>query len=369
LNLFNEDHWVKWSKFMLPIHIINTIKKSILMLGSILPVIIMTSGVMAQTADDKGQEKDKILKLEKMADSPFRWILLNSKIKRNANTTAETKPVESKPAVVAAPPPPQNRKPTAPVTKTAKGKSKDTKLAAVPLSTIESVIKNPPPAAVSENIKLIPTPVAPKTKSGDANQENVIYEFADFENAEKFANGNLEAKNGSWIGADVNTFSQQRPNPVTASHILDKEKNLVRVNYDVPDTVGRYGGAGIIINSKGDGVNLEKMVDGKNVNGILVIEIDVTVATRLKISVQGPKSNTEGAYPYFILPVEPGSRTYGLVLADFRTPAWSANAPSIQEALGNVKAVAVEYSRGDAFGQGDKGSFWVGEIRFSDVVK
>jgi hypothetical protein len=353
---------------MLQINNLGVVKKSILMLGFVLPAIIFISNVMAQ-ADEKGQEKDKILKLEKLADSPFRWILLNSKIKRNSVAPSEVKPAEPKPVVVATPPPPTSRKPVAVVAKVAKSKLKDTKVSVVPLSTIESVIKNPPPAAVSEDTKLTPAPVTPKSKSRDNNQENVIYEFADFDDAEKFANGNLQAKNGSWIAADVNTFSQQRPNPVTANHILDKEKSLVRVNYDVPDTVGRYGGAGIIINSKGEGVNLEKMVDGKNVNGILVIEIDVTVATRLKISVQGPKSNSEGAYPYFILPVEPGVRTYGLVLEDFRTPAWSANAPSIQEALGNVKAVAVEYSRGDAFGQGDKGSFWVGEIRFSDVVK
>jgi hypothetical protein len=352
------------------INTFNRLKINILMLGCVLPAIFFASNLVAQSAEEKTPDKEKILKLEKTADSPFRWILLNSKIKRNTTAPAELKPAESKPVVaVTAPPPQTTRKPPTPVSKTAKGKSKETKVAAIPLSTIESVVKNPPPAAISEDTKLAPVSVTPKAKSRDANQENIIYEFADFEDAEKFANGNLESKNGAWIGSEVNTFSQQRPNPVTASQVLDKVKNLVRVNYDVPDTVGRYGGAGIIVNSKGEGVNLEKMVDGKNVNGVLVIEIDVTVATRLKISVQGPKSNTEGAYPYFILPVEPGIRTYGLVLEDFRTPAWSANAPSIQEALGNVKAVGVEYSRGDAFGQGDKGSFWVGEIRFSDVVK
>jgi hypothetical protein len=83
--------------------------------------------------------------------------------------------------------------------------------------------------------------------------------------------------------------------------------------------------------------------------------------------VQGPKSNSDGAYPYFILPVEPGLRTYGLTLADFVLPPWSATASSISEALTNVIGVGVEYSRGDASGQGDKGTFWVGSVRFSDI--
>jgi hypothetical protein len=281
-------------------------------------------------------------KIEKMSSDPFRWIILHANTVRTpaaADTSAATpsKP-RAAPVRTAAP-------------RTTPAKPSETLAIATPIPQPTTQVKIP---AVDVNEQGV-------------SEGAVLHKVIDFSTAKLRDDGAIETASGAFVGARVNTYSAKSPNPVEASSSFDKVRKLVRVDYSVPETVGSSGGAGVRINVEGEGVELKQLVNGENVSGMLVIDIDASAATSLKIALLGPVENPQGAYPYFRLPVEPGLRTYGLMLADFVQAPWSSTAADIATALTKVLAVEVEYSRGYALGKADKGTFWVGNIRISNL--
>jgi hypothetical protein len=279
-------------------------------------------------------------KIEKMSSDPFRWIILHANTVRTpaaADTAVPGKP-RAAPVRTAAP-------------RTAPAKPSETLAIATPRPQSTAQVTNPTIDVNEQGV----------------SEGAVLHRVIDFSTAKLRDDGAIETTSGANVAARVNTYSAKSPNPVEASSSFDKARNLVRVDYSVPETVGSSGGAGVRINVEGDGVDLKQLVNGENVNGMLVIDIDASAATSLKIALLGPSEHPQGAYPYFRLPVEPGLRTYGLMLADFVQAPWSSTASDIATALTKVIGVEVEYSRGFAMGKADKGSFWVGNIRISNV--
>jgi hypothetical protein len=282
-------------------------------------------------------------KIEKMSSDPFRWIILHA-------NTVRTPVAEPVPAATA------TSKPRAAPARTTAPRT----VSAKPAEALAIATPKPEPAPQANNPSI------------DVNEQGmsegaVLHKVFDFGTAKLRDDGAIETASGAYVAARVNTYSAKSPNPVEASSSFDKARKLVRVDYSVPETVGSSGGAGVRINVEGDGVDLKQLVNGENVNGMLVIDIDASAATSLKIALLGPSEHPQGAYPYFRLPVEPGLRTYGLMLADFVQAPWSSTASDIATALTKVIGIEVEYSRGFAMGKADKGSFWVGNIRISNV--
>lgn len=265
-------------------------------------------------------------RIEKLANDPFRWIILHGTAPKT------TEPIKSS----------ANQRATRTSTRTPVNQSSET-------STTNARSKQFASGAL-------------------VSEGRVLRSVIDFASAKKMTDGSIEAIDGAFVEAKINTFSFNSPNPVSASLDFDTKRKLVRLDYGVPETVGLFGGAGIRINLVSEEVSLAKqLIQGDQVGGMLIAQIDVKFATRLKIFIIGHEDQLDGAYPYFILPVEPGLRTYGLLLEDAIQPEWSATAPDIAKVLQKVMGVGIEYSRGDALGQADHGSFWVGSIRFSQV--
>jgi hypothetical protein len=184
-----------------------------------------------------------------------------------------------------------------------------------------------------------------------------------------------DPQGGGYVSPMLNRYSERKPNPTKSSMTLDSQAGLLRVDYKVPADVGAHGGTDIFLQLPDDGADLSALlVPASNDaletdlpppgSGLLEIELDTTVFTRLKIALVGPQERPDGAYPYFILPVQPGRRIYGLWLADFRQAHWVKGAPDLNTALRRVLAVSVGYSRGEAQGVGDEGRFSVGQVAF-----
>jgi hypothetical protein len=307
----------------------------------------------AQVAPGVKIDAEATARIEKASTDPFRWIILHSKPRAAATPAAPPAPAPQI-AVKPAPKPPRRNT----------GNSKPEPETARPADTV-AVVPNIQSTTPTAQPNITATATINSDDSGVV-EGDLIHEVIDFDVLKSSLGNTIEGTNGATTGA-LNTFSFNSPSPVKAALGFDNKRKLMRVDYDVPETVGQYGGAGFKVNIAGDGKSMGQLVKGDVVNGMLIIEVDSTVKTHLKIFVVGPNENTKGSYPFFRLPVEPGLRTYGLMLADFITPAWDASAPDIGQALGKVLGVGIEYSRGDAFGEGDKGTFWVGNIRFSNA--
>jgi hypothetical protein len=293
-----------------------------------LALLLATSPALAE--DIKPSER-----LQRAVDAPFRWILLHSAAPR----PRPTEPVADKPRPRAATP---------------------SKAAAVPVPL--------PPAMLADRVAPPSPPPAPLAET--------VLDVIDMALARTQPSGVIEDPSGGYVQPLLRRYSTVSPNPVTASMQHEPERGLLRVDYTVPASVGAAGGTNVWLNLAGEGVDLRQLLPGgagverpdgqaQPGDGLLEIELDVSAPTRLKVFIVGPTESPGGAYPYFILPVEPGLRRYGLLLSDFLQPAWASNAPDITLALSSALAVGVEYSRGDAGGLADQGSFWVGGVRFS----
>jgi hypothetical protein len=309
----------------------------------------------AQVAPGVKIDAEATARIEKASTDPFRWIILHSKPRATATPAAPPTPA---PQIAVKPVPKPPRRNT--------GNSKPEPETTRPADTVAAVPNiQPTTPAAQANTAATATATMSSDDSGVV-EGDLIHEVIDFDVLKSSLGNTVEGTNGATTGA-LNTFSFNSPSPVKAALGFDNKRKLMRVDYDVPETVGQYGGAGFKVNIAGDGKSMGQLVKGNTVNGMMIIEVDSSVKTRLKIFIVGPNENAKGSYPFFRLPVEPGLRTYGLMLADFITPSWDASAPDISQALEKVLGVGVEYSRGDAIGEGDKGTFWVGNIRFSNA--
>jgi hypothetical protein len=297
--------------------------------------------VLAQT-DTKGTQPDVDAqeRVKRQADSPFRFIIMNSKINRVAQATSEPPKEPTKKELA-------KSAPVKPEARTA-AKAPEVKVPAAPVVTAKT------PASAQS------VPVQDEGKT--------VAEIFDIDNAKLMVDGSLGDSRGGFILPTVFTYSEKKPIPATAKFAYEPQIKKVRVDYKVPESVGYFGGAGVKVYAPGDGLDMSELVDGDKTSGLLVIELGSNVNNRLKIAVIGPKEQESIDYPFFILPVEKGVRTYGLELADFRQPPWSSTAPNIQQALKRMVGVSIEYARGNANGMADEASFFVGSVRI-DVPK
>jgi hypothetical protein len=302
----------------------------------------------AQDAPGIKLDSDATARIEKASSDPFRWIILHTKPRANT-----PKPAQAAPA-----PAPQAAAKPAPKNTTRRNNQKPELEVGKPTETAQTQ-----PATDTANTI---ASSAVGNESASVMEGDLIHEVIDFDTVKSATGSNIEDHNGATTSG-LNTFSFNSPSPVKAALNFDDKRKLMRVDYDVPETVGQYGGAGFRVAVAEGGKSMGALVKGEKVDGMLVIEVDSSVKTHLKIFIAGPTESANGAFPFFRLPVEPGLRTYGLMLADFITPPWDAAAPTISQTLSKVLGVGVEYSRGDAVGEGDKGTFWVGNIRFSNT--
>jgi hypothetical protein len=199
----------------------------------------------------------------------------------------------------------------------------------------------------------------------EAPKEDILFEVFDSDEAKVLVDRSISDAAGGFFMPAPFTYSETKPNPVKASFSFDEKTKLVRLNYDVPVSVGYFGGAGVTAFAPNDGKDLSSLIKNGQVTGLLVLRLGSQTETRVKVSVIGPQERADSSYPFFILPLKPGLHTYGLELADFKQPPWAATAPSIEQALSKVVAVSVEFARGNANGMPDKGEIEVGDIRFS----
>lgn len=327
---------------------------------------------------------EEMRRAQKMAEQPFRWIILSSNIQRGRTTpTAPNAPSPTTPtttapapapsaAPVAPPSPPRATSPS--VARNVPARRPDPAPATVsplspsaskptPSDTSSSSVPTASNASASGSVSV--ASMASEEDSGPPPRR-VMLQVLDPATAERLPDGSYEDTSGSFVPAQPHHYSAQLPDPVLASLRLDGTRRLFRVDYNVPAAVGQSGGAGSRALLNGSGIALWPPANNGNLeDALLEVEVDASAPMRLKVFIVGPQARSDGAYPYFVLPVTPGLRTYGLYLADFVQPAWSSTAPDIREALQNVQGVGVEYSRGDALGKEDRGTFWFGAIRFS----
>jgi hypothetical protein len=328
------------------------IAKAVLLLACTLGLSGMAHAQGAQGGQGVQISPEAAARIEKLSKAPFRWISMQSDAPRPTGS-------DGAPRRAATPAP----APAAPV-------RRPTEQARAPAPSANDKPVTPTQAAPREKVTAQEEAARKTVEVVDASlsEGNVLFRIADFSTAEMTPNGLIKMEQGTSISEKIITFSENSPSPVAANHFFDTAKKMVRVDYKVPASVGGFGGAGIRTFTPGDGIDLSSAVVGSEVKAFLILDLDVSVATTLKIILVGPKNNATGAFPYFKLPVVPGRKTYGLFLDDFITPAWAKNAPDIDTAMTNVMGIGVEYSRSDALGQGDQGSFWVGNIRISEAV-
>jgi hypothetical protein len=326
-------------------------------------------------------DADTAARVEKLSTDPFRWIILHSK---NAAPRPAT-------AAESAAQPQEPIRPKATLEKKSAVNAAKIEAAkrpvlvgrqAVAVAESAPVGAKPATIGVPAPVAAYVPPVAPVTlpaaapAAQPAATENagaslqvgkVLADIMDFDGVSLAPNGAILASSGASVFGRPNTFSAKKPNPVLASLDLDKVKKMARLDYEVPESAGSFGGAGIRVGVAGDGIDLSQLVSASAVDGLLSIEVDVTVATTLKVILIGPTERPDGAYPSFRLPVEPGRRTYGLLLTDFATATWVSGAPDIAEVLKNLKGVGVEYTRSSGLSPTDTGVFWVGDIHINQA--
>jgi hypothetical protein len=301
--------------------------------------LVHSSSVLAQVDTNVKQfDAETQERLKRQADSPFRFIIMNSNINRTARYSADTQPDASK---------------------------KEPALAK-PVSAAK--VENRTSAKVPATKPVTPIAVAAKPTTAaeaPAVQETMktLSELFNISRAQVLSDGSLSDSAGGFVLPTVFTYSEKKPNPAKGKFNYEPQNKKVRVDYTVPESVGYFGGAGVTVFAPGNGLDMSELIEGEQTKGLLVIELGSNVNNRLKISIIGPKERDDTSYPFFILPVEKGVRTYGLELADFRQPPWASSAPDIQQALKNIVAVSVEYARGNANGMADEASFFVGSIR------
>lgn len=303
-------------------------------------------------------------RVEKLSKDPFRWIILHSKTSRPKVSEVLEPPVQS---------PDQPRAKASVDKKVTANLSKVLPPARVTANVTQGTSGNKAANLVVASPVITPglPPGSPLTGTEDKGVGlqvgKVLADIIDFSDVKVKFGGTIEAVSGASVYGRPVIFSARSPNPVVASLSLDREKKMARLEYDVPEGAGSFGGAGIKVDLATDGLDLSQLVRGDITDGLLSIEIDVNVASTLKIILMGPQNRPDAAYPSFRLPVEPGKRTYGLLLADFAAATWALGAPTIAETLKNIMGVGVEYTRSSALSPADRGVFWVGDIQINQA--
>jgi hypothetical protein len=321
----------------------------------------------AQTSSDP----EAIERAKRLAESPYRWIILADQIKskRTANSSETPASTASNPAAAPAQRAPSTRASTRtpePVQSSANRTSQP--VPATPQASIGSAPANANVGSTTSTLASTTTANAKAIAESSTNSaEKVIFELFDTSEAKVLSDGSISDSQGGFFLPMVFTYSETKPNPVTAKFSYEDANRLIRFSYDVPASVGYFGGAGVIAYAAADGKDLSALIKNDRATGVLVLRLGAVVETRLKISIIGPKERNDASYPFFILPLKPGLHTYGLELADFKQPPWVKDAPTIEEALQKVVGVSVEYARGNANGLVDKSEIRVGDIRFSSL--
>jgi hypothetical protein len=324
----------------------------------------------AQTATDP----EAIERAKRLAESPYRWIILADQIKsKRTGNSAET-PANKGPA---SPTAPAARVPSAPSARASTRSapppqsSVNTTSPAIQVAPQVSTGSAPVVANLNTATNTLTSTTVPETKanvdSSVNSSEKVVFELFDTSEAKVLADGSIADSQGGFFLPTVFTYSETKPNPVKANFSYEDSNRLIRFSYDVPASVGYFGGAGVVAYAAADGKDLSGLIKNDRATGVVVLRLGAMVETRLKISIIGPKERNDSSYPFFILPLKPGLHTYGLELADFKQPPWVKDAPTIEEALRNVVGVSVEYARGNANGLVDKSEIRVGDIRFSSL--
>jgi hypothetical protein len=321
----------------------------------------------AQTAT----ESEAIERAKRLAESPYRWIILADQIKskRAANSSEPPASTASNPAAAPAQRAPSTRASTRtpePVQSSANRTSQPVQ--AAPQASTGSAPANANVSSTTSTLASTTTTNARAIAESSTNSaEKVIFELFDTAEAKVLSDGSISDSQGGFFLPMVFTYSETKPNPVKAKFSYEDTNRLIRFSYDVPASVGYFGGAGVVAYAAADGKDLSALIKNDRATGVLVLRLGALVETRLKISVIGPKERNDASYPFFILPLKPGLHTYGLELADFKQPPWVKDAPTIEEALQKVVGVSVEYARGNANGLVDKSEIRVGDIRFSSL--
>jgi hypothetical protein len=312
-------------------------------------------------------DPEAIERAKRLAESPYRWIILADQIKSRRPSAGSETPANPTPTPSAAP-----------VQRAANARSAArAPEAALPSASRASQQGQPTPSAQvgaaspSANSGSTATATASNTTAVVANAnvagEKVIFEVFDTSEAKALSDGSITDSHGGFFLPTAFTYSESKPNPVQAKFSYQDADRLIRFSYDVPASVGYFGGAGVVAYTADGGKDLSSLIQSDRATGILVLRLGALVETRLKISIIGPKERNDASYPFFILPLKAGVHTYGLELADFKQPPWVKDAPTIEEALQKVVGVSVEYARGNANGLVDKGEIRVGDIRFSSL--
>jgi hypothetical protein len=298
---------------------------------------------------------------EKLAASPFRWIIMAGKVKAKAG----------EPGNADAAPNPQKAATDRPSRAQAPARRVPNATAAAPAVPVPPAAASPKaaePAAAAPTTAASPAPSAataavPKEPSAG---EEIIFELFEAEESKLLADNSVADQRGGFFLPAAWTYSENRPNPVKASFSYDEKSRLVKLTYDVPKSVGYFGGAGITAFAANEGKDLSSLVKDGRANGLLVIQLGSEVETRVKISLVSPVERKDDySHPFFVLTLKPGVHTYGMELADFRQAPWSKTAPTIEHALAKVLAVNVEYAHGNANGLAPQGQIQVGDVRFS----
>jgi hypothetical protein len=294
-------------------------------------------------------DADAKQRAERLATSPYRWILLAGKVKPKPAETDKAETEQDAPKAAAAD---RRMRTPAPVKK---GSSRN---------SVPAPGEPVPSAPVAVNPVAKPVPVATQTPEPSSGEE-IVFELFDAAGAKLLADKSVTDAGGGFFLPVAWTYSESVPNPVKASFFFDDKSRLINLSYDVPKSVGYFGGAGVTAYAPDDGKNLSVLVKDGRANGLLVVRLGTPVETRVKISVVGPSERSDSSYPFFILPLKPGIHTYGMELADFRPAPWAKAAPMMEETLAKVIAVSVEYAHGNANGLAPQGQIQVGDIRFS----
>jgi hypothetical protein len=321
----------------------------------------------AQTTTDS----EAIERAKRLAESPYRWIILADKIKSKRAANSSEIPANTGSSPPAAP---TQRAPSARASNRAPESAQSSaNRASQPVQAAAQAQTSSAPASANlNNAKTTPASTTPANaraiaESSTSSTEKVIFELFDTSEAKVLSDGSVSDSQGGFFLPTAFTYSEKKPNPVTAKFYYEDTNRLIRFSYDVPASVGYFGGAGVVAYAAADGKDLSVLIKNERASGVLVLRLGAMVETRLKISIIGPKERSDASYPFFILPLKPGLHTYGLELADFKQPPWVKDAPTIEDALQKVVGVSVEYARGNANGLVDKSEIRVGDIRFSSL--
>ncbi|NJS35414.1 MAG: hypothetical protein HC765_01640 [Brachymonas sp.] len=195
-------------------------------------------------------DPEAIERARRLAESPYRWIILADQIKsKRAGNIAD------------APTNPVGANPNLPASRTSNSRS--SARVSAPVQTTARPTGTQIPSAVSTNTATSPlesvspaqaaptagaaVPIA-NTVSVNNNSaaENVIFELFDAAEAKALSDGSIADLQGGFFLPTVFTYSEKRPNPVRAKFAYSEADKLVRFSYDVPEAVGYFGGAGVV---------------------------------------------------------------------------------------------------------------------------